>query len=257
MAGLGVSAAVAAEVLLLTLDLLQQLQRRRKACAAAVASSSSSSSSSGSDSSQGVAGAAATALAHTAHDVLSCILLGVVTTVQAALLQADAELREASGTLPALLEASGTLPTGWATVAYEHMSGGPAADVLGALWQEQAVTVCTALEDYVRGCRKPRLVDVVRMCQVERHSHAWGGSSEQRRALFRLLLSVLKRSGDGATDSSDRVPIVVAQVACALLQRASAASVVDVEGRSNGQIGSGGLGLLLFGRCCLQWATPL
>jgi hypothetical protein len=150
LAGLGVSAAVAAEVLLLTLDLLQQLQRLRKACAAAVAASSSDHGVAGAAAKARVAEAAAAfAEAHKAHDSVAFMLQYAVTYVQAAFDQAEA-----------VAAMRGTLPSGAAAAACGHTAGVSAVDVLGAVWQEQAVAVCAALEDFVRGagCARPAAV---------------------------------------------------------------------------------------------------
>lgn len=86
---------------------------------------------------------------------------------------------------------------------------------------------------------------------------ARGGSSKQRLAFFRLLLSLPKRSGSDVLDASDFVTTIVAEAACGMLKDApdvGAAGAVGVDGSSGS---FGGLWLLVLGRCCMQWAAAL
>jgi hypothetical protein len=232
--------AVNSEMLLLTLNLLQQLQRLRKAAAGTNSSSSSSS--------QGVVSAAAqasdaAAAADGAQEALTCWLLVVARDVQAALLQADTAAQQ------------GVLSSAESAAAGE----------LRVVWQQQAGAVCTALEPYVRSGsstwpnamqEKFRRSGVIAgVCADERYGLARGGSSEQHLALFRLLVSLLKRSAGGGVNASDSVPTAVGQAACSMLKDASAACAAGVDGKSDAsQIV---LWLLVLGRCCLQWAAAL
>jgi hypothetical protein len=133
--------------------------------------------------------------------------------------------------------------------------------------------VCAALEEYLRAdISLPPLVSetymkwkvqsmplIADICAQEKYGLARGGSSEQQLALFRLLVSLLKCSGEGGLDPSDRVPTVVAQAACSRLEDAAvAACAAGVDDRSAADAdGSGVLWLLLLGRCCLKWAAAL
>jgi hypothetical protein len=74
--------------------------------------------------------------------------------------------------------------------------------------------------------------------------------------LFRLLVSLLKRSQDAALDPRGQVPTAVAKAAFDMLKHTPAARAVagSVTPESDRQVVSGGLWLLVFGRCYLQWA---
>jgi hypothetical protein len=95
------------------------------------------------------------------------------------------------------------------------------------------------------------------MCYSVRDRLARFGSSEQRLAFFRLLVSLLKRSQEGGLDPNEEVPKTVAQAAYGMLYHSPAGCTDAVTLGSETQMVSGGLWLLVLGRCCLQWAAAL
>jgi hypothetical protein len=232
--------AVSSEMLLLTLELLQQLQLLRKAATGASSSGGRS---------QGVSGSAAqaedaAAAVDQSHGSLTGVLLLVAQDTQTAFLQADAQ------TLQGVLT-----PEASAAASELHMVF-------------QAGSLCTAFEQFVRAGNSswPELqrelvpVAIADLCGREWHGLARGGGSEQHLALFRLLVSLLKVSGGCVLPlpghSIDKVPTAVAQAACSMLKDAAAAGCAgDVGGESDDS--QSVLWLLVFGRCCLQWAAAL
>jgi hypothetical protein len=133
-------------------------------------------------------------------------------------------------------------------------------------WQKQAVAVCAVLEGCVRNVSSNLMTIVVLdsltaalkaladTSTYAQHGLTQGDSREQQVALFRLLASMLKRSGDGVSDPTGNVSSVAAQVVLEMLEVASEAGAGGVDG---GSVDSGCLGLLVLGRCCLQWAAAL
>jgi hypothetical protein len=258
-AGLVLSGAVRAEMLLLNLNLLQRLQQLRKA--AAGASSSGSSSHSRRVAAEAASARVVAAGADTAYSGLICLLLSLTANLQVDLLQ---DTTEALRQKLHRLSASGSAA---AAAATSKPAKSEAAEELRVVWQQQAGAICRVFEGYVRAeDRSSRALEaelqcetfdpmIASLCLVDNHSLfrlARDGSSKQRLDFFRLLLSLLKRSG---SDGSDLVTNLVADGACGMLKDASAAAVgVGVDGSNDG---FGGLWLLVLSRCCLQWAAAL
>lgn len=85
------------------------------------------------------------------------------------------------------------------------------------------------------------------------------GSTEQRR-LFGLLCSVLKRTstlGPGQQTYAEECRLAVATAAARFAQLYVAEASGSNAAGSNGAVGDLAPWLVLFGRCCLQWAMQL